>query len=133
MTQNVLTADIIGKASVKILDNELVMAKKVFRGYEEDFSKKVNGYTPGETISIRKPTDFTVRSGAVMNLQDVTEGKTSITVNKQRGIDFSFSSSDLTLKIPEISERFIRPAMVQLATKVDPAPKGKASIRDRGD
>lgn len=119
MANTTLTADIIAKEALMILDNELVMAKKVFRGYEEDFSKRINGYTPGETISIRRPTDFTVRSGATMNLQDVTEGNTTITVDKQRGIDFSFSSADLTLQIKELSERVIKPAMVQLANEVD--------------
>ncbi|MCR4296269.1 MAG: hypothetical protein NUW21_12095, partial [Elusimicrobia bacterium] len=114
-----MTADIIAKASIAVLDNELVMAKKVFRGYEEDFTKKINGYTVGETISVRRPTDFTVRDGAVMNLQDVTEGKFSITVDKQKGIDFSFSSSDLTLQIKELTERVIKPGMVQLANQVD--------------
>jgi hypothetical protein len=119
MSNTTLTADIIAKAALAVLDNELVMAKKVFRGYEEEFDKKINGYTPGETISVRRPTDFTVRDGATMNLQDATEGQFSITVNKQKGIDFAFSSSDLTLKIPVLTERIIKPAMVQLANQVD--------------
>lgn len=119
MAQTVLTADIIAKEAVMILDNELVMAKKVFRGYENEFDKKVNGYKVGETISIRKPTDFTVRDGAVMNVQDVVEGKTTITVDKRKGVDFKFSSQDLTLKIGELSERVIKPAMVQLANQID--------------
>src|SRR5690606_38099041 len=115
MANRTLTADIIAAEAITILDNELVMAKRVFRGYEDDFSKKVNGYKVGETISIRKPTDFTVRDGAVMNVQDVTEGKTTITVDKRKGIDFKFTSQDLTLNIAELSERVIKPAMVQLA------------------
>lgn len=119
MANRTLTADIIAAEAITILDNELVMAKKVFRGYEDDFSKKVNGYKVGETISIRKPTDFTVRDGAVMNVQDVTEGKTTITVDKRKGIDFKFTSQDLTLNIGELSERVIKPAMVQLANQVD--------------
>lgn len=119
MSNTTLTADIIAKAAVTILDNELVMAKQVFRGYESDFNMKVNGYEVGETISIRKPTDFTVRDGAVMQVQDVVEGKTTITVDKRKGIDFSFTSQDLTLDIKKLSERVIKPAMVQLANQVD--------------
>ena len=119
MAQTVLTADIIAKEAVMILDNELVMAKKVFRGYENEFDKKVNGYKVGETISIRKPTDFTVRDGAVMNVQEVVEGKTTITVDKRKGVDFKFTSQDLTLKIGDLSERVIKPAMVQLANQID--------------
>jgi hypothetical protein len=119
MSNRTLTADIIAKAAVAVLDNELVMAKKVYRGYEEDFDQKINGYTPGATISIRRPTDFTVRDGATMDVQDVTEGKFSITVDKLKGVDFSFTSTDLTLSIKELSERVIKPAMVQLANQVD--------------
>lgn len=119
MANTTLTADIIAKEAVMILDNELVMAKKVFRGYEEDFAKKVNGYEVGDTISIRKPADFTVRDGAVASAQNVTEGKTTITVDKRKGIDFKFTSQELTLNIGELSERVIKPAMVQLANQVD--------------
>jgi len=119
MSNTTLTADIIAKEAVMILDNNLVMAKQVFRGYENDFDKKVNGYNIGETLSIRKPTDFTVRSGSTMTTQDVIEGKTSITVDKFKGVDFKFTTQDLTLRIEDLSERVIKPAMVQLANQVD--------------
>ncbi len=52
MSNSTLTADIIAAEAITILDNELVMAKKVFRGYENEFDKSVNGYKVGETISI---------------------------------------------------------------------------------
>src|SRR5688572_20913722 len=119
MSNTTLTADIIAKEAIRILDNELVMAKLVHRGYEDEFSKKVNGYTVGETVSIRRPADFTVRDGATAAIQDVVEGKTTFTVDKQKGVDFKFTSSDLTLQIDKLSERVIKPAMVQLANQVD--------------
>jgi hypothetical protein len=119
MANTTLTADIIASAAVAVLDNELVLARKVFRGYEEDFGKKVNGYEVGETISIRKPADFTVRDGAVASAQNVTEGKTTITVDKRKGVDFKFTSQDLSLNIKDLTERVIRPAMVQLANQID--------------
>lgn len=119
MANTTLTADIIAKEAVVILDNELVMGKKVFRGYEAEFGDKVNGYSVGDTVSVRKPTDFTVRDGAVRSVQDVVEGKTTITVDQQKGVDFEFTSKDLTLKIDDLSERVIKPAMVQLANQID--------------
>jgi hypothetical protein len=118
-TNTTLTADIIAKEALMHLDNNLVFAKQVFRGYENDFAKKVNGYEVGETISIRRPTDFTVRTNATMSTQDVTEGKVALTVNQRRGVDFEFTSQDLTLKIGELGERVIKPAMIQLANSVD--------------
>jgi hypothetical protein len=119
MSNTTLTADIIAKEAVAILDNECLMAGLVHRGYEEEFSKKVNGYTVGETVSIRRPTDFVVRDGATADIQDVVEGKTTFTVDKQKGVDFKFSSQDLTLQIGELGERVIKPAMVQLANQID--------------
>lgn len=119
MSNTTLTADIIAKEAVMILENELVMANLVHRGYEDEFAKSVNGYEVGETVSIRRPADFVVRDGATAQTQDVVEGKTSFTVNKQKGVDFKFSSADLTLKIGDLSERVMKPALLQLANQVD--------------
>src|SRR5215207_1730186 len=101
------------------LENELVAANLVHRAYEDEFQKSVNGYKPGATVSIRKPAQFTVRSGAVASSQDVVEGTTSITIDKQRGIDFEFTGADLPLKIEELGERVLKPAMIRLANEVD--------------
>lgn len=119
MANTVLTADIIAKEATMILDNELGMAKAVYRGYEKEYSNSQNGYESGATVTIKRPTDFTVRDGATASIQDVTEGSTSITVDKQKGVDFQFSSVELSLSISELSERVLKPAMVQLANQVD--------------
>lgn len=119
MSNRQLTADIVAKAAVAILDNNLVFANRVFRGYEEDFKMRPNGYTVGETISIRRPADYTIRTGPVASAQDVVEGKTTITVDRRRGVDFKFTSQELTLNIDDLAERAIKPAMIQLANEVD--------------
>lgn len=119
MANTTLTADIIATAAVAVLDNELVMAKKVYRGYEADFSKNVNGYEVGDTISVRRPAEFTVRDGAVASSQDVVEGKFPVTVDKRKGVDWEFSSQDLTLNIKDLTERVIKPSMVQIANQID--------------
>lgn len=119
MANATLTADIIAKEAIRILDNELVMAKKVFRGYEEDYNVKPNGYESGETVSIRRPADFAVRTGRTASAQDVVEGKTQLTIDQFKGVDFKFTSQELTLDIRDLSERAIKPAMVQLANDID--------------
>jgi hypothetical protein len=91
----------------------------VYRGYENEFDGKINGYKKGEVVSVRRPADFTVRDGKTAVTQDVVEGKIPVTVDQQKGVDFKFSSSDLTLQIGELSERVIKPAMIQLAHQVD--------------
>jgi hypothetical protein len=119
MADTTLTADIIAKAAVSVLENTCVMGNLVFRGYEDEFSKNVNGFEVGETISIRRPTDFTVRDGRIATAQDVTEGKFSLTVDHFKGVDFKFTSQDLTLRIGDLTERVIKPAMVQLGNQID--------------
>lgn len=119
MANSVLTIDVIAKEALMILDNELNAAKKVHRGLESEFGNAMNGYQAGATVSIKRPTDFTVRSGANVSDQDVVEGSTAITVDRQRGVDFKFTSAELTLNIKDLSERVIKPAMVQLANTVD--------------
>lgn len=119
MLNTVLTQATIAKIAVRILENELVAAGLVHRAYEDEFASMVNGLKKGDTISIRKPAQFTVRDGAVASSQDVVEGKTSMTVDKQRGVDFEFTSKDLTLSVSDISDRVIRPAMISLANDVD--------------
>ncbi len=119
MANTVLTPDIIASEAVVILENNLVMGNLVYRGYEDEFTGNVNGYKKGDIINVRRPADFTVRDGAIASAQDVVEGKVPVTIDKQKGIDFKFTSKDLTLEIGELSERVIKPAMVQLANQVD--------------
>jgi hypothetical protein len=119
MSNTTLTADIIAKAAVSVLENTCVMGNLVYRGYEEEFTKKVNGYEPGETLSVKRPTDFTVRDGRVAATQDVVEGKFTMTVDKFKGVDFKFTSEELTLQIGDLTERVIKPAMVQLGNQID--------------
>ncbi len=101
-----------------VLDNNLVMANQVHRA-EDEFSKMVNGYKPGDTVNLRKPADFEVREGAIASNQEVIEGKVPLVVDSQAGVDFQFTSKDLTLNIKDLSQRVIKPAMVQLANYVD--------------
>lgn len=114
MSNTTLTADIVAKAALPILENQLGWVGKIHRAHEEEFSKSVNGYKVGDTISIRRPADFTVRTGATLSTQDVIEGKTTIVVDQQIGVDFQFTSTDLTLKVEDMAERIIKPAMTNI-------------------
>lgn len=111
MANTTLQADVVAKAALAILENELGWVGRLYRAPEEEFTNSVNGYKIGDTIRIRRPADFTVRSGAVMSVQDVIEGRTTLVVDQQIGVDFSFTSSDLTLRIEDLSERVMKPAM----------------------
>lgn len=119
MANSVLTYGLIAKRAVQVLENTLVFANNVYRGYESEYSTNVNGYKPGSTITIRRPAEFVVNDGPVVSIQDASEGSLTLTVNKQKNVGMNFSSKDLTLDITEFSDRFIEPAMIQLAQQVD--------------
>lgn len=118
MSNTTLTADIIAKAALPILENELGWINQLYRAPEEEFSKSVNGYKIGDTISIRRPADFTVRTTSTLATQDVIEGKTTLTVDQVRGVDFQFTSTDLTLKVEDMAERILKPAMSNLVNSM---------------
>lgn len=119
VTNTLLTPSIIAKEALRLLDNNLVLGSLVHRGYESEFDRKPSGHKIGDTITIDKPVRYTVRSGSTAAPQDTTHGSTSIVVNIQEGVDLQFSSSDMTLKISDFSERHLRSAMMQLANSVD--------------
>jgi hypothetical protein len=118
MANRNLTADIIAAEALMQLDNNLVMANTVYRA-EDDFSKNVNGYQVGDTINFRRPAQFEHREGRIAAPQDVVEGKQSLVVNQYWGVDFRFTTQELTQNIKDISKRVIKPAMVKLANKID--------------
>ena len=114
MANTTLTASVVAKTALAILENELGVVKTLHRAHEEEFSNRVNGYKVGDEISIRRPADFTVRSGAAMSTQDVIEGKTTLKIDQQIGVDFQFTSTDLTLSVENMAERIMKPAMSNL-------------------
>ncbi len=114
----ILTASVIAKESLMLLENELGVLDTFYRAHEDEYKTQVNGYKKGATVSIRRPADYVVRSGAVMNVQESIEGKVDLTVNQQKGVDFEFSSTDLTLSISELNKRFLKPAISNLVNEV---------------
>lgn len=95
------------------LENACVMGGLVHREYKNEFVKV------GSSVSIRKPVKFSVTDGATASVQDVEEANTSITVDQRKHVAWKFSTQDLTLTIEQYSERYIKPAMIALANKID--------------
>ncbi len=114
----VLTASVIAKRALVRLENELGVINMFHRAYEDEFTQKVNGYKKGDTISIRRPVDYTLRDGAVMDTQESIEGKVDLTINQQKGVDLSFTSKDMTLSVDQFDERFLKSAVSTIVNGV---------------
>jgi len=119
MPNSVLTPSVVAKEALMLLDNNLVLGNLVNRAYEDEMQKPVNGYKKGGSVQIRRPAKYTWRAGAVASPQDTTEKSLTLTVDTQGGVDLAFSSADMTLKISEFSERFLKPAMITIANQID--------------
>jgi hypothetical protein len=112
-SNSLLTPSLISKETLVILTNNLVAAGKVNRQFENQFVKI------GTTLTVRKPNRFTITLGPALQIQDITEPQTSITISTQAHVDFQFSSQELTLTIEEYSERYCKSAAETIANQVD--------------
>lgn len=113
-TDTLLTPSIISKESLVILVNNLVMAGCVNRQFEEQMGAKI-----GTQLTVRKPNKFIVSEGAGLQIQDIIEPSTSITISNQSHVDFQFGSAALTLVVEEFRERYLKPALEKLANRID--------------
>lgn len=117
MSNTLLTPQMITNEALRVLVNNLTFAKNVNREYDDKFA--VSGAKIGATLNIRKPPRFVGRTGAALSTEDVTDTQVPLVVNTQFGVDFTFSSQELTLSADEFSARYLKPAMATIANKID--------------
>lgn len=103
--------------TLRVLQNNIVLGKKVSRKWQSEFGKEAMKI--GDTLNIRRPARFTVSTGQAFSGQDYTETSIPLVVNQQKHIDTSFTSADLTLKLQDFSDRVIKPGAIQLAQQID--------------
>lgn len=112
-----LTIDMVTLEALRVLHGNLAFVKNVSRDYDAAFARE--GAKIGDTLRVRKPPKYTVRTGRVMTQQNAVETYVSLPVTNQKGVDLSFTSAEFTLSIDEFSNRFLRPSMSVLAATVD--------------
>jgi len=117
MANSILTPSIITKEALRILHNETTLLNNVNRSYNDRFAK--SGAKIGETLNIRKPNQFKIRRGRVVQVNDVVEETIPLTVQQPVGVDLEFDSRELTLSIDDFSERYIRPAVSRLTAALE--------------
>ena len=116
-TNTLLTVDMITNEALRVLHQKLNFIGTVDRQYDDQFAK--SGAKIGSTLRIRKPPQFTVRSGATLDVQNAVEDYTSLSVTTQKGVDMSFTSVELAMSVDQFSDRFLKPAMSRLAAEVE--------------
>lgn len=117
MANTNLTIDMITNEALMILHQKLNFVGTINRQYDSSFAK--SGAKIGDTLRIRLPNEYTVRTGATLATQDTTETNTSLQVSTQKGVDVNFTSEELTMDIDMFSQRILEPAMSVLAANIE--------------
>lgn len=117
MANTNLTIDQITREALRILVNNLGFARNTNKEYDASFAN--DGAKIGDTLRIRKPARYTIRTGAALNVQDHTETNVDLQLDTQAGVDVNFTSKELTLDISDFSSRVLAPAMATVANKID--------------
>jgi hypothetical protein len=107
----------VTREALRILHQKLNFVGSIVREYDDSFAK--SGAKIGDSLKIRLPNQYTVRSGATLSAQDTTESSTTLQVATQKGVDLNFTSVDLTLSLDDFSKRILDPAMSVLAANVE--------------
>lgn len=117
MANSILNPTIITREALRVLHGKLSFIGACNRQYDNRFAQ--TGAKIGETLNIRMPPKYTVRTDATYSAQDHVERSTPLTVSSRAGIDLSFTSQELTMNLDDFSSVVIEPAMSQLASHLE--------------
>ena len=117
MANTVLTPTQVTRKALAVLHNKLKFIKTINREYDSRFAQ--SGAKIGTSLLIRESNQFTVRTGAIMDAQDVAETSQTLSLATQKGVDVNFSSVELTMSLDDFSARILEPAMARLAADVE--------------
>jgi coat protein Gp5 len=117
MANTILTPTQVTREALRILHQKLRFVGSISRQYDDSYAKK--GAKIGDTLKIRLPNQYTVRTGATLSAQDTTESSVSLQIATQKGVDLNFTSADLTLSLDDFGKRILSPAMAVLAANIE--------------
>lgn len=116
-TNTILTPTAVTREALRVLHQKLSFIGTINRTYDDSFAK--SGAKIGDSLKIRLPNQYTVRSGATLSAQNLVESSTTLQVATQVGVDLNFTSVELTLSLDDFSKRILNPAMAVLAANIE--------------
>lgn len=116
MANSILTINMITREAVRLFKNSNLFIQNIDKQYDDSFA--VDGAKIGSSLRIRLPSDYTVRQGPAMSLQDTTEQFTTLNVTTQSGVDVPFTSAERTMSLDDYAERVMAPLINNLAGDV---------------
>ena len=114
MANNFKNTSLVTKIAVKEFLNAMVLGQKVDRQLDSQFQKV------GASIQVRRPVMFESTDGPTLTTaSDIEERSATVILDRRKKIHFEITSQDMTLDVDEMTERYIKPAMVELAQQVE--------------
>ena len=117
MANTILTPTAVTRKALMILHQKLNFVGSINRQYDDSYAQ--SGAKIGDSLKIRLPNQYTVRTGATLSAQDTTESSVTLQVATQKGVDVNFTSAELTMDLDDFSERILEPAMAVLAANIE--------------
>lgn len=128
MSNTLSVIDLVGKEAQRIAHEKASFIDTVDRQYDDSFTYQANKGPNGQTLRVREPNQYTVRtSGQVMDVQDQNESTQSITVASLYGVDMRFNHQELMQSVnsgsafDDLSKNYIEPAIAGLISKIEDA------------
>jgi hypothetical protein len=118
MSNVLVTSSLVAKEALAILQNMLGFAKNVNRDFQSEFgSNQGRGYSPGQTINIKRPPRYTYRAGRVSVPQATVEASIPLNLN-QGGTDLNFNNLERTLSVQQFEQK-MQAAVATVVNEID--------------
>jgi hypothetical protein len=117
MANTILTPTAVTREALRVLHQKCNFIGSINRQYDDSFARQ--GARIGDSLKIRLPNQYTVRTGATLDVQNTTESSVTLQIATQKGVDINFSSNELTLSLDDFSKRILEPAMAVLAANIE--------------
>ncbi len=107
------------RESLRVLHQKSNFLGRINRQYDDQYV--VKGAKAGQSVNLKLPNQFTVRTGAVMAVQDISQQTIALPLSTQKGVDLNATSVDFTMNITQEDWRrdVIVPAMAVLAANIE--------------
>lgn len=117
MANTILTPTAVTREILRVLHQKCNFIGNIDRQYDDSYAK--TGAKIGDSLKIRLPNQYTVRTGRTIAVQDTAEESVTLQVATQKGVDMAFTSADLTQSLDDFSKRIIEPATAALAASLE--------------
>ncbi len=111
-----LTVDWIGNEALALAHEKAAFIGTINRQFDSTMEP---GY--GNQIRIRVPSQYTVRTGRVMNVQDGIQQSTQLVVGTTWGVDLRYNSQEISQDLVNFRKLHLEPAMANLISNLDAA------------